>query len=40
MKGKISPLPTIGDRGQMKRMAETADRIVAEKRAKAKAGQP
>jgi heterodisulfide reductase subunit C len=37
MKGKINPLPTIGDRGQMKRMAAAADRIVAEKRAQAKA---
>jgi heterodisulfide reductase subunit C2 len=35
MKGKINPLPTIGDRGQMKRMAAAADRIVAEKRTKA-----
>ena len=33
LKGKINPMPTIGDRGQMKRMAQVADRIERDKRA-------
>jgi hypothetical protein len=33
LKGKINPLPTIGDRAQMKRMAQVADRITRDKRA-------
>ncbi len=33
LKGKINPLPTMGDRGQMKRMAAAADRIERDKRA-------
>jgi len=33
MKGKINPLPTMGDRAQMKRMAAVADRIERDKRA-------
>lgn len=33
MKGKINPLPTIGDRAQMKRMAQVADHIERDKRA-------
>ena len=37
LKGKSNPLPTIGDRGQMKRMAEVADRITRDKRAVARA---
>ena len=35
-KGKISLLPTIGDRKQMKRMAKAAERIEAQRRAEAK----
>ncbi len=37
MKGKINPMPTIGDRAQMKRMAQVADRIEHDKRAVAAA---
>ena len=37
LKGKINPLPTVGDRGQMKRMAEVADRLMRDKRAVARA---
>ena len=33
LKGKINPLPTIGDRSQMKRMVQVADRINRDKRA-------
>jgi len=33
LKGKINPLPTVGDRAQMKRMADVADRIQSDKRA-------
>jgi heterodisulfide reductase subunit C len=36
-KGKISLLPTIGDRKQMKRMARAAERIEARRRVEAKA---
>jgi Fe-S oxidoreductase len=36
MKGKISVVPTTGDRKQMKRMAEAAERIEARRRAEAK----
>ncbi len=37
LKGKISVMPTIGDRAQMKRMAGIADRITHDKRAVARA---
>jgi len=37
LKGKINPLPTVGDRAQMKRMAQVADRITRDKRAIARA---
>jgi heterodisulfide reductase subunit C len=37
LKGKINPLPTLGDRAQMKRMAEVADRITRDRRAVAQA---
>jgi len=37
LKGKINPLPTVGDRAQMKRMAQVAERITRDKRAIAKA---
>jgi heterodisulfide reductase subunit C len=37
LKGKISLLPTVGDRAQMKKMAAAAERIEARKRAEAKA---
>jgi heterodisulfide reductase subunit C len=37
LKGKIGVLPTIGDRKQMKRMAEAADRITRDRRNTARA---
>jgi len=37
LKGKINPLPTVGDRAQMKRMADVAGRIERDKRAVARA---
>jgi Fe-S oxidoreductase len=37
IKGKIGVLPTTGDRKQMKRMVEVAERVTAERRAKARA---
>ena len=37
LKGKINPLPTFGDRAQMKRMTDIADRINRDKRAVSRA---
>ena len=37
LKGKINPLPTLGDRAQMKRMTDIADRIERDKRAVSRA---
>jgi hypothetical protein len=37
LKGKINPLPTFGDRAQMKRMTDVADRINRDKRAVSRA---